>query len=415
MVSENAVDGACHYLPYRPVVKEHSTTKIRPVFDASAFQEGYPSLDHSLEKGPNLIEQVPSILNRFREREIGVVADIKKAFLQIEIDEKDRDFLRFFWIINGLVVILRHCRVVFGLACSPFLLSAIIELHLSKALKKARLKVKLKWSQKTVQKLKISFYVDNCVTSVDTEIELQTFIHEANNVMLAGFELRGWESSRDNADSSTTMVLGVLWGKQRDEIRINPSFLEFETPKLITKRSILSCTQRVFDPIGVTCPITLQPKLILQELWTEKLDWDSEVRGKPLQDFCQWLKNLPLIKEISIPRKIGNGQITLHAFGDASGTAYAAAIFVRVERENKVCVSLLQARSRVAPKKATIPRLELMAASIAAKLLTATAASLSREVMRTYCWTDSTTVLAWINRDTEWGTFVYNRVKEIRT
>ncbi|XP_030747168.1 uncharacterized protein LOC115875798 [Sitophilus oryzae] len=44
-VSENG-----HYLPHRPVIKEDSTTKIRPVFDASAREIDSPSLNHCLEK-----------------------------------------------------------------------------------------------------------------------------------------------------------------------------------------------------------------------------------------------------------------------------------------------------------------------------------------------------------------------------
>jgi len=70
-----------HYLPHRPVLKEASlTTKMRPVFDASAREVGLPSLNDCLEEGPNLIELIPAVLLRFRERRVGVSADIKKAF-----------------------------------------------------------------------------------------------------------------------------------------------------------------------------------------------------------------------------------------------------------------------------------------------------------------------------------------------
>ncbi|XP_025829705.1 uncharacterized protein LOC112904277 [Agrilus planipennis] len=130
------VECASHYLPHRPVIKEGSTTRIRPVFDASAREKGNPSLNHCLEKGPNLIELIPSILVRFREHKIGVVSDIRKAFLQISIHEKDRNFLRFLWVNSeGKEVVFRHRRVVFGVNSSPFLLGATIDHHLSEGLK----------------------------------------------------------------------------------------------------------------------------------------------------------------------------------------------------------------------------------------------------------------------------------------
>lgn len=85
-VPDCEIDNFGHYLPHRPVIKENNMTKMRPVFDASACKKGYPSLSNQcLEKGPNLIELVPSSINRFREQEIGVISDIKKVFLQIAV------------------------------------------------------------------------------------------------------------------------------------------------------------------------------------------------------------------------------------------------------------------------------------------------------------------------------------------
>lgn len=82
-VSEKEKKGLNHYLPHRLVIKSHGTTKIRPFFDASACKKRSPSLNQCLEKGPNLIELVPLSLNRYLEYEIGVVSDVKQAFLQI--------------------------------------------------------------------------------------------------------------------------------------------------------------------------------------------------------------------------------------------------------------------------------------------------------------------------------------------
>ncbi|GFT11597.1 uncharacterized protein TNCV_4356351 [Trichonephila clavipes] len=54
----------CHYLAHRPVIKlDSQTTKIRPVFDASASEKGKPSLNECLLKGTNLIELIPDILD----------------------------------------------------------------------------------------------------------------------------------------------------------------------------------------------------------------------------------------------------------------------------------------------------------------------------------------------------------------
>lgn len=130
--------------------------------------------------------------------------------------------------------------------------------------------------------------------------------------------------------------------------------------------------------------------------------------------FVSWLSELKLLKGIELPRNIGPGSLTIHVFSDASGAGYAAVVLARVEYEGKVKVQLLSARSRIAPKNATIPRLELTAASIGARLAKATMESLTRQINEVTYWTDSSTVLAWIDRDIQWGSYVINRVKEIR-
>ncbi|KFM75279.1 hypothetical protein X975_15682, partial [Stegodyphus mimosarum] len=125
-----------HFLPHHPVIKVNSlTTKIIPVFDASCKIGRNPYLNDCLLKGPNLIEQIPAILLRFREKVIGVVSDIKRAFLQIEVKPEDRDYLRFLWWRNeNHIEEFQHNRVVFGATCSPFLLGARLSIMILEAL-----------------------------------------------------------------------------------------------------------------------------------------------------------------------------------------------------------------------------------------------------------------------------------------
>ncbi|GFU42579.1 integrase catalytic domain-containing protein [Trichonephila clavipes] len=215
------------------------------------------------------------------------------------------------------------------------------------------------------------------------------------------------------------MVLGLIWNLKDDCLSCNINCQKNES-KAITKRSLLSIANHIFDPIGFTAPVTLKSKLILQEIWKLKLKWDENLPKDILNQVKKWLEQLPILASIKIPRCLnlssnGMKRLTLHVFCDASKKAYAACVFLRVEYEENVFVKLIQAKARVAPlKDISIPRLELLACVLGTRLVASVKNDLNLPDVRIYYLTDSMTALAWIQRTRDWGVFVSNRVKGIR-
>uniref|UniRef100_A0A8D8SJN2 Integrase catalytic domain-containing protein n=1 Tax=Cacopsylla melanoneura TaxID=428564 RepID=A0A8D8SJN2_9HEMI len=414
-----------YYVPHHPVIKVGSTTPIRPVFDASAKMLGSVSLNDCLERGPNLIEKIPSCFIRFRRNKIAISGDITKAFLQISISPSDRDFFRFLWKDQDDIVQYRHCRVVFGASASPFLLESCLKLHLEQTLELCR-NQEVSWDLNLLELLSNSFYVDNCLVSVDNQEQANTFMHMASIILMErGFELRGWEYSYESDKIEPSNILGLLWDKVNDTLSINLVSLRSMKFDKITKKVILSAAHRLFDPIGFTCGVALIPKLLLQETWLQKLSWNEEVSEETRVKFLKWWDDVLLLAEVNIPRWIlcnsaEDAQYSLHIFSDASGSSYAAVIFLRVETCQTIDLRLIAAKARVAPKSKstkpmTIPRLELLAASIGTRLYDTTVRDLKLKQVKTTFWTDSSTVLAWVLRQEPWNIFIMNRVKEIRT
>ena len=136
------------------------------------------------------------------------------------------------------------------------------------------------------------------------------------------------------------------------------------------------------------------------------------------------ISELGQVNVIQIPRCVTSEPDTkelvyeLKAFGDASSSAYAAVVYLVIKSRISTHVQLIASKARVAPlKQQTIPRLELLAALILARLTARIKTALEQclVISCVCCWTDSKNVLYWIKRkDKEWKQFVNHRVAEIR-
>ena len=234
------------------------------------------------------------------------------------------------------------------------------------------------------------------------------------------------EYTNDDCSQSHSGVLGILSDKQQDTLSLNVSSLKKLEFEKVTKRNMLSVAHRIFDPLGFVCLVSLGSKILLQEAWASKLSWDEEVSENIKKKFTSLNAELKNLDQIRVPRcMIGvideDTNVSLHTFVDASKLAYATVIFMRVQRGSDVQVHFFQAKTRVAPaakkdanKPTSIPRLELLAATIGARLTNQILKALDFKDVTAYYWTDSSTVVARINRQDNWSVFVSNRVKEIR-
>ena len=187
-------------------------------------------------------------------------------------------------------------------------------------------------------------------------------------------------------------ALGLSWDIETD------CFVYKTVPKEKppTRRGLLSVVSSVYDPLGFISPYILKAKCILQELCRMKLRWDDPIPEPERQQWEDWLNDLPEMSSMSINRCIKPHDFgpvkdyQLHHFSDASEKAYGAVSYLMmVNAEGTVCCSLQMAKSRLAPlKKVTIPRLELLAATLASRLDGIIRQELDVLISKSTFWTD---------------------------
>ncbi|GFU72582.1 uncharacterized protein TNCV_3746201 [Trichonephila clavipes] len=91
--------------------------------------------------------------------------------------------------------------------------------------------------------------------------------------------------------------------------------------------------------------------------------------------------------------------IEIHGFADASERCYGAAVYCKSKNlKSETLVRLITCKSSSSIKSLTIPRLELCAAVLLAKLVKRVVAALQLETAELYFWSDSIIVLAWLRR-----------------
>lgn len=420
------------YLPMHGVVKSCSTsTKIRPVCDASSKTYSGVSLNDTLLPGPSLYPRLNLIINQFRLHQVAMTADVSKMYRQIGLNPEEVDYHRFLHRDDdGEIKDYRMTRLTFGVSSSPYLATQVLRQlaqdHQSQHSEAANI-------------VKNSFYVDDVLTGSNSVSQARQLREQLNSLLSkACMPLCKWRSNsqslldsipdtlREMSDLNISpepgdalKTLGIHWSTEQDCLFAATPDVSDQSPA--TKRKVSSIVAKIFDPLGWFSPATLPAKVLLQESWELKLDWD-DVLPPPLQaKWREWISTVPLIHKHPIPRHFGLPDKTiqyreLHGFSDASITAYGGVVYVRTFfTDLNVSVDLVSSKARVAPlKPLTVPRLELNGALLLSELMNSVAADLTISQSSLYAWSDSAVVLGWLNKSpNSLNVFVSNRVSKI--
>ena len=134
------------------------------------------------------------------------------------------------------------------------------------------------------QAMERNFYMYDFLRSLSTVDELIELSKRVISTLLShGFRLTKWVSNScemlnslpkteispklvclDLHSPAVERALRVIWNINQDKTTFKPVTKDYPN----TKRGILSFVSSVFDPLRVLTPSLLEPKLIVQELWS---------------------------------------------------------------------------------------------------------------------------------------------------
>lgn len=405
-----------YYTPHHGVL---SSGKFRVVFNASAKTTSGTSLNETQLTGEKLQKDLFLILINFRKFKIGITADIEKMYRQVLIHPDDRKYQKILWRPEeGEPVRVYELKTVtYGHTCAPHCAIRALVQCADDNEKQYPMGARL---------IKENFYVDDLLAGADNEHEVSQIKTELTNVLrLGGFNITKWKSNGNFQESiefkegEEPSILGLHWNLKTDKFFFK---LRGSTETGVwTKRKILAKIGKMYDPNGYVGPVIMRGKIIIQELWKDKLDWDEEVHGEVKKKWEKFNDDLTNVSQISIDRWMGTtkeSNMQLHGFCDASERGYGAVIYSRVREGGKFRTELIISKSRVAPLKVmTIPRLELCSAELLAKLVE-TIEPLFKgagQRIQIYCWTDSQVALHWITKPaTSFKRYVATRIEKIQ-
>ena len=417
------------YLAHMPVFRpDKPSSPCRVVFLSNLNSKGSGVISHNqaMLAGPPLNRKLTTALLNLRFNKYILCFDLKKAFLQIELNLEDQLRLLFLWyrdITNGdyTLVTYKNVRLSFGLRCSPTILMLglykILMIDVEndndevKALKKQIYSLIYvdngAISSNSISDLKHKFSLLNSIFN-PYKFELQQFITNSTELQSVVDKIEGVSTEVE------TKLFGVKWNRISDVLTTKQIKLN---EKAISKRQILKSIAENFDPEGYNLPVLNRARLYMHRLQLKiELGWDSVLSSelqKEWKNICVQANNG---KSLEVPRYLGkmDHEYNLIAFTDSSKDMYGTTIYLHNVTEN--IVGFIRGKNRVVNKQLrqkSIPTLEFLAISFGVEVLFEVFNELTGidcvepiSINNLYVYTDSYVALNWLNN--------YNQMQKLR-
>jgi hypothetical protein len=419
--------GAGYFIPWRTVYNEGSlSTPCRIVFDASSKSPGGESLNGVLAKGQNRLSKLQHLLIRFRKGAAAVTADISMAYNGMKLRPEFLKYQRYLWkkdlLPENPTVVMVVATLIYGVKPSGQQCQVSLEklaLHFEK---KAQ-------CMNGARVLREDTYVDDILSSQDSVATCEKVGRDIVEILAAGSMgikalsfSKCTPSEKVSADGVFVGVAGYLWNTLEDTISLDigpprlgrakrgkkpvpvAGDIRVALSQCFTRRILTGLVAGIFDPLGLTTPVTAGFKLDLHELCRLKLDWDDPV---PAHLLDKWVGNMETIQELKhvvfrrtvIPEDAANAKVELLVATDASQNLGIVAVFGRVLRKNGMfSCQLMMGRSKLLTGL-TVPKAELKSAMVGAVTASVVRRNLGSLYSGTTFVTDSTICLYWISQD----------------
>ena len=243
--------------------------------------------------------------------------DVELIYYHVQVPDNQQTYLKFLWWENHDVECHPQefvmCALVFGGTssggCSNYYLRRIAvdnEVEFGKA---------------TVSTLLNNFYVDDLLKSTGNINIAKQFVKDVTSMCSSdGFNLtksvfnskellqsipeqqkrRETKDQNLSGDLPTEKALGICWNIADDTFSFKIKF----DRRFLTKRTMLSMSSSIYDPLGFAAPFVLEGKKIRQSFCNQNLPWHMEVNDDVKKEWNKFITKLKQVDELYVRRYI---------------------------------------------------------------------------------------------------------------